>query len=64
MLNKQDTIDAANLAYELRGWAKARPASPMTDCLNEAADIIDKFLSERQAMEQFIEEREWLHREG
>jgi hypothetical protein len=30
----------------------------------ESAAIIEKFLSERQTMEQYITEREWLHREG
>ncbi len=64
MLEKQDTIDAANLVRELRGWVKIHPASPMSDCLNESAAIIEKFLSERQTMEQYITEREWLHREG
>ena len=52
------------LVRELRGWAKNEVKAGMTECLLEAADILEKFIKERQDMEQYIAEREWLHREG
>ncbi len=62
MLNHDETVMAAHLVRELRGWAKNEVKAGMTECLLEAADIIEKFIKERQEMEQFIAERGWLHR--
>ena len=55
---------AAHLVRELRGWAKNEVKAGMAECMLESAAILEKFMEERRQMEQFISEREWLHREG
>lgn len=64
MLAHNDNIQAAMLVRELRGWAKNEVKAGMAECLLEAAEVLEKFIKERQEMEQYITEREWLHREG
>lgn len=64
MLNPDDEMKAALLIREMRGWAKYEPKSGLAECLIETADLMEKFLDERRQMEQYISEREWLHREG
>ena len=64
MLNPTDTAAAANLVRELRGWATNEMKAGMADCLLESAAILEKFIEERTQIEQYISEREWLHREG
>lgn len=64
MLNHDDTVMAAHLVRELRGWANNEVKAGMAECMLESAAILEKFMDERRQMEQFISEREWLHREG
>lgn len=64
MLNHDDTVMAAHLIRELRGWAKNEMKAGMAECLLETAALLEKFMEERTQLEQYISEREWLHREG
>lgn len=64
MLNHDDTVMAGHLVRELRGWAKNEMKAGMAECLLETAALLEKFMQERTQLEQYISEREWLHREG
>jgi len=64
MLNTADNDKALKLISDLKWIAAHEVTGYSAIALAEAADLLSKFVSERQTLQVYIEEREWHMREG
>jgi hypothetical protein len=64
MLSTEDNEKALKLTNDLKWIAAHEVTGYSAIALAEAADLLSKFVSERQTLQVYIEEREWNMREG